>query len=225
VILEIGSAVRRPEGAAKRSWGRGPCPASPNPAVSAAASRFPGDAVVDTVCTMAIPRRLLVVAASAVAAGVVWYVTKRSAAPKGRSPIDEGNDEKDRAEAEAKEKKKQAEQAAAGSSSSSSSSASQSTDTASKEPAVVDSARKELALFLSGDAWHAEIGWQALWEKDGVAAPDAWLRDAGKAVLVTERQKLTDHPALLAGCRRRWIVVCRYAGIDVGEAAGIWNDA
>ena len=175
---------------------------------------------------MAIPRRLLVVAASAVAAGVVWYVAKRSSAPSGRSPIDEGNDEKDRAEAEAKEKKKEAEQAAAGSSSSSSaSSASQSTDTASKEPAVVDSARKELALFLSGDAWHDEIGWQALWEKDGVAAPDAWLRDAGKAVLVTERQKLTDHPALLAGCRRRWIVVCRYAGIDVGEAAGIWNDA
>jgi hypothetical protein len=169
---------------------------------------------------MAIPRRLLVVAASAVAAGVVWYVTKRSAAPKGRSPIDEGNDEKDRAEAEAKEKKKQAEQAAAGTSSSSSQA------TASQEPAaVVDSARKELALFLSGDAWHDEIGWQALWEKDGVAAPDAWLRDAGKAVLVTERQKLTDQPALLAGCRRRWIVVCRYAGIDVGEAAGIWNDA
>lgn len=167
---------------------------------------------------MAIPRRLLVFAASAVAAGVVWYVTKRSQAPAGRSPIDEANDDKDRAEAEAREKKN-ASQAAAGGS------PSQTADTLAPEPAaVVDSARKELALFLSGDAWHDEIGWQALWEKDGVAAPDAWLRDAGKAVLVAERQKLTDHPALLAGCRRRWIVVCRYAGIDVGEAAGLWND-
>ncbi len=192
------------------------------------AKRFPGEAAVDTVCGMAIPRRLLVVAASAVAAGVVWYVAKRSQAPAGRSPIDEGNDEKDRAEAEAREKKKQAEQAEPGASSSSSSSSSstQTNETTSQgSPAVVDSARKELALFLSGDAWHDEIGWQALWEKDGVAAPDAWLRDAGKAVLVTEREKLTNHPALLAGCRRRWIVVCRYAGIDVGEAAGIWNDA
>jgi hypothetical protein len=94
------------------------------------------------------------------------------------------------------------------------------------EPAAsVDGARKELALFLSGDAWHDEIGWQALWEKDGVPAPDAWLRQTGKEVLLAERQKLTDHPALLAGCRRRWIVVCRYAGIDVGEAATLWNDA
>ena len=88
-----------------------------------------------------------------------------------------------------------------------------------------EGALRELALFLAGDAWHDEIGWQALWEKDGIGAPDAWLKELGRSVLVNERKKLTEHPALLAGCRRRWIVVCRYAGIDVGDAANLWNAA
>jgi len=165
---------------------------------------------------MAIPRRLIVVAASAAAAGVLWYVAKRSQAQGGRSAVDDTNDEKEKAEAE---QKKKADDAAPGE-------AKEAAEPKKTEPAAsVDGARKELALFLSGDAWHDEIGWQALWEKDGVPAPDAWLRQTGKEVLLAERQKLTDHPALLAGCRRRWIVVCRYAGIDVGEAATLWNDA
>lgn len=165
---------------------------------------------------MAIPRRLIVVAASAAAAGVLWYVAKRAQQQGSRSAVDDANDEKEKAEADQKKKHDGTP-----------------ADTATAPPEVknaasgpaTDGALKELSLFLSGDAWHDEIGWQALWEKDGVPAADAWLRTAGKGVLVTERQKLTDHPALLAGCRRRWIVVCRYAGIDVGEAASIWNDA
>jgi hypothetical protein len=169
---------------------------------------------------MAIPRRLIVVAASAAAAGVLWYVAKRSQAQGGRSAVDDANDEKEKAEAE---QKKKADASAPNDANGSKDAA----EPKKAEPGTtgVDGARKELALFLSGDAWHDEIGWQALWEKDGVPAPDAWLRQTGREVLLVERQKLTDSPALLAGCRRRWIVVCRYAGIDVGEAATLWNDA
>ena len=44
-------------------------------------------------------------------------------------------------------------------------------------------------------------------------------------MLAAERRKLAEHPALLAGCRRRWIVVCRYAGIEVTDAASTWNES
>lgn len=162
---------------------------------------------------MAIPRRLIAVAVSAVAAGAMFYVSSRLKQAqkdqnKKRGAVDETNDAKETAE----QNKKQEHNAAA--------EAASSTSTAG--PAA-EGALRELALFLAGDAWHDEIGWQALWEKDGIAAPDAWLKELGRTVLVKERQKLTEHPALLAGCRRRWIVVCRYAGIDVGDAANVWN--
>lgn len=173
---------------------------------------------------MAIPRRLIVVAASAAAAGVLWYVAQRAQRQGGRSAVDDANDEKEKADAD---RKKAADSSAPseknGEKTGDANKSAGGTDQKSGAPA--DGAQKELSLFLSGDAWHDEIGWQALWEKDGVAAPDGWLRTSGRTVLVSERQKLTDHPALLAGCRRRWIVVCRYAGIDVGEAASLWNDA
>ncbi len=129
---------------------------------------------------------------------------------KKRGAVDETNDAKETAE-----QTRKAERNAAADTSSTSTSAAPATE----------GALRELALFLAGDAWHDEIGWQALWEKDGIAAPDAWLKELGRNVLVKERQKLTEHPALLAGCRRRWIVVCRYAGIDVGDAANVWNAA
>jgi hypothetical protein len=105
------------------------------------------------------------------------------------------------------------------------------------EPARVDDAKdvnphagntgaaKELALFLAGDAWHDEIGWQALWERERIEDAAAWLKSKGGEVLSIERKKLIEHPALLAGCRRRWIVVCRYAAIDVADAAVLWNAA
>ena len=168
---------------------------------------------------MAIPRRLIVLAASAAAGAALWYVTQRTRKgqeKRHRSAVDEANAEKDKIAEE--HNKADAEQQ-------SGSAVGDAPVAVGAAPSTTDGAKKELALFLAGDAWHDEIGWQALWEKDNVAAPDAWLKDAGRQVLTAERQKLTDHPALLAGCRRRWIVVCRYAGIDVGEAAAVWNDA
>jgi hypothetical protein len=195
---------------------------------------------------MAIPRRLIAVAVSAVAAGAVLYVSSRlRRAPPRRSAVDESNDDKERAARD--EERRRAEQArrkdsesssssSSPSSSSSSSSSSPPASGTSSEPAAASAspasatstpggAQKELALFLAGDAWHDEIGWQALWEKEGVASPPEWLRSRGREVLVAERRKLVEHPALLAGCRRRWIVVCRYAGIDVGDAATLWNQS
>ncbi|MDP2344939.1 MAG: hypothetical protein Q8O67_28595 [Deltaproteobacteria bacterium] len=173
---------------------------------------------------MAIPRRLIVLAVSAAAAGVMLYVSqrvKKQGEKREKSPIDEANEAKDKAEKDKKAKeesaeKKSSEPAEKTTDASSSSSSSSST-------AAGAGTQKELALFLAGDAWHDEIGWQALWEKEGVGAPEDWLKTKGKEVLVAERKKLVDHPALLAGCRRRWIVVCRYAGIDVGDAAVLWN--
>lgn len=164
---------------------------------------------------MAIPRRLIVVAVSAVAAGAMIYVSSRlkqaqSDQNKKRGAVDEANDKKaDNVQNRAKD------------------AATKTDDKSTPASAGLPSegALRELALFLAGDAWHDEIGWQALWEKDGIGAPDTWLKELGRSVLVTERKKLTEHPALLAGCRRRWIVVCRYAGIDVGDAASVWNGA
>jgi len=170
---------------------------------------------------MAIPRRLIVLAVSAAAAGAVFYISskmKKQGERRERSPLDEANEKK-----EAAEKEKAKEQEAAKDSAEKSGEASP-VETAEKKEPGSSTAQKELSLFLAGDAWHDEIGWQALWEKEGVPAADVWLKTKGKEVLVAERKKLTDHPALLAGCRRRWIVVCRYAGIDVGDAATLWTN-
>lgn len=179
---------------------------------------------------MAIPRRLIVLAVSAAAAGAVLYVStkmkKQQQDRKDKSPLDEANDEKKKAEEE-EQKKKAAEESSSSSSSSTAEKKEEkkeeSSASASSSSSSSSTAQKELALFLAGDAWHDEIGWQALWEKEGVAGPEEWLKTKGKEVLLAERKKLTDHPALLAGCRRRWIVVCRYAGIDVGDAASLWT--
>ena len=94
---------------------------------------------------------------------------------------------------------------------------------ASTETPGLSGSIRELALFLAGESWYDEVGWQGIWEREGVGSPEEWLRTQGKEVLVSERKKLAEHPALLAGCRRRWIVVCRYAGIDVSDAASLWN--
>ncbi len=162
---------------------------------------------------MAIPRRLIVLAVSAVAAGAALYVSQRlrqaqADQEKRRSAVDETNDSKETAE----QQKKKQDNVDRGTASSSTGIPS-------------EGALRELSLFLAGDAWHDEIGWQALWEKEGIAAADSWLKELGRTILVAERRKLSEHPALLAGCRRRWIVVCRYAGIDVGDAASLWNAA
>lgn len=83
--------------------------------------------------------------------------------------------------------------------------------------------KRELAEFLAGDSWFDESGWRSIWDREGVDDAAGWLRGDGTEVLAKARVSLSDHPALLAGCRRRWIVVCRYAGIDVSDAAALWN--
>lgn len=161
---------------------------------------------------MAIPRQLIVIAASAAAAGVVLYARNRMREKEERE----------------KAGKRAAPHAGSPGTSSSSGSASAPTGAAGDGATAaagegLTGARKELSLFLAGESWHDEVGWQGLWEREGVGAPDGWLRTTGTEVLTGERQKLAEHPALLAGCRRRWIVVCRYAGIDVADAAALWN--
>lgn len=84
--------------------------------------------------------------------------------------------------------------------------------------------QRELREFLAGESWYDEMGWHSVWDRSGIDSPEEWLRSDGVSMLKAEREKLADHPALLAGCRRRWIVVCRYAGIDVADAAQLWND-
>ena len=150
---------------------------------------------------MAIPRRFLAVAVGALAAGAVIYVRNRmreaelANMPRRRSePPSPGPAQ---------------------------SVASAGPAPASSPPAVGASA--ELSQFLAGDTWHDDAGWRAVWGKDGVLDAGQWLRSTGKDVLAAEHTKLVDQPALLAGCRRRWIVVCRYAGLDVAEAAALWN--
>ena len=138
---------------------------------------------------MAIPRRILVIAASALAAGAVLYFRNKQR-------------EKDqRREPPPDEPQPKAPTASTGQAGS----------------------VRELSLFLAGESWYDEVGWQGIWEREAIESPEGWLRSTGKAVLVDERKKLATHPALLAGCRRRWIVVCRYAGIDVSDAAQLWN--
>lgn len=160
---------------------------------------------------MAIPRQLIVIAASAAAAGVVLYARnrmrekeERERAGKRSTPPSGGT----------------APESGAGGGATPGATA-QSAATAAGEG--VTGARKELSLFLAGESWYDEAGWQGIWDREGIAPPEDWLRTTGKDVLASERKKLAEHPALLAGCRRRWIVVCRYAGMDVGDSAALWN--
>jgi hypothetical protein len=199
---------------------------------------------------MAIPRRLIAVAVSAVAAGAVLYFSSRRRGPPVPTAVDEANREKESAQTTHRAAAAAGDTPRPGGGSPPSSSgapAAGSAPRASGTPttptgeAVPSSssspsetsvgregsggARHELALFLAGDAWHDEVGWQAMWEKESVPTPSGWLRTTGREVLSAVRRRLIEHPALLAGCRRRWIVVCRYGGIDVGEAASLWNQS
>jgi hypothetical protein len=152
---------------------------------------------------MAVPRRLIVIAASALATGAVLYVRNRM---------------KERAEREKAEGAKPSPGPSAAAPASSAAAPGQ--GSASDAPA---GSLRELSQFLAGESWYDELGWQGIWEREGIDTPDGWLRSKGRDVLATERAKLVEHPALLAGCRRRWIVVCRYAGIDVADAASLWS--
>ena len=157
---------------------------------------------------MPIPRRLVMIAVGAVGAGVVMYLRNRQ--------LEQKQKERDREEGfKQRETPPPAEQPPA-----------DAPPAAAPSPAPAASsagATKELAAFLAGESWYDELGWQGIWEREGIDAPEGWLKTKGKDVLAAERKKLVEHPALLAGCRRRWIVVCRYAGIDVTDAAATWN--
>ncbi|OGQ19362.1 MAG: hypothetical protein A2138_05565 [Deltaproteobacteria bacterium RBG_16_71_12] len=159
---------------------------------------------------MAIPRRLIIIAASAAIAGAALYMQNRMRARKdaaAKKPAPTGAGEPPKADAPA------------------GSSTAAPTTSAPAEAAAPGGAARELSLFLAGESWHDEIGWQGIWEREGIESPESWLKSKGKEVLAAERKKLAEHPALLAGCRRRWIVVCRYAGIDVTDAASTWNES
>jgi hypothetical protein len=158
---------------------------------------------------MAIPRQLIVFAASAAVAGIVLYARNRMKEAEERTKA-------------AKRRPTHPDGASSSSSTGEAPASAPSSTTADAGPALTG-AVKELSLFLAGESWYDEVGWQGIWEREGVASPDGWLKSEGKNVLVGERKKLSEHPALLAGCRRRWIVVCRYAGIDVADAAALWN--
>jgi hypothetical protein len=155
---------------------------------------------------MAIPRQLIVIAVGAVAAGA--YLVVRNKLQEKKQP---------------ERKSSSTSNTSSTSSSSSSSSTSTTPPPSTTETPGLTGSSRELSLFLAGESWYDEVGWQGIWEREGVGSPEDWLRSTGKDVLVGERKKLADHPALLAGCRRRWIVVCRYAGIDVSDAAALWN--
>ena len=162
---------------------------------------------------MAIPRRLIVIAASAVVTGAALYLRNRMKEQKERERARSGG---------AASAPASAPDAPAGAPASPESSPSAAGAAAPRHDAPAGSLR-ELSQFLAGESWYDEVGWQGIWEREGIESPEGWLRSKGKDVLATERAKLVEHPALLAGCRRRWIVVCRYAGIDVADAATLWT--
>jgi hypothetical protein len=162
---------------------------------------------------MAIPRQVLLIAIGAVATGAYLVLRNKMQAKK------------------ANERRSDSSGSSASSSTSSgttsgtsgTSSTGAAPPTGASETPGLSGSMRELALFLAGESWYDEVGWQGIWEREGVGSPEEWLRTQGKEVLISERKKLAEHPALLAGCRRRWIVVCRYAGIDVSDAASLWN--
>jgi len=85
-----------------------------------------------------------------------------------------------------------------------------------------DSNQETLYSFLYGNAWYDEEFWLDLWKKEGVD-PALWLE--GAAILPAKKVKLAfvDSPALLIGSRRRWLVVCRYAGLEDEVSKNLWD--
>src|SRR4051812_16899418 len=110
---------------------------------------------------MAIPRRILVIAAGALATGALLYM---------RNKVRERKDQQQRAQDKST------------SSSSSSSSSSTSTSTSSdggESKASADGpagSKRELSLFLAGESWYDEVGWQGIWEREAIESPEAWLK-------------------------------------------------
>lgn len=161
---------------------------------------------------LALPRRLLWVAAGAVGAGAYLYVRTRLDALRRA--------EADDARAAAKPRPPAPRTAAT-----STTGPEASTSPAEAVENSKTAGETELRAFLAGDSWFDEGAWQAIWSREAIGDSAAWLSLRGLEVLRDSRATLASQPALLAGCRRRWIVVCRYAGLDSARAAALWEDA
>lgn len=161
---------------------------------------------------LALPRRLLWVAAGAVGAGAYLYVRTRI-------------DTLRRAEASEARAAAKARSPAPSSSETSTTEPKAAPAPADTTDAAKTAGETELRAFLAGDSWFDEGAWQAIWAREAIGDSAAWLSQRGLDVLRDSRETLASQPALLAGCRRRWIVVCRYAGLDSSRAAALWEDA
>jgi hypothetical protein len=176
---------------------------------------------------LSLPRRYIWVAAGALGAAAVMYFRNRRARDEGEDPWNPPKRDRDEPARPHREEPaaapKPADDKPADAAKADGNGAAQQ-----PPPPADDGApggARELSEFLSGDSWFDEAGWRGIWDREGVEDASAWLRGDGRDVLSKERKALSDHPALLAGCRRRWIVVCRYGGIDVSDAAALWNES
>lgn len=176
---------------------------------------------------MAIPRRLIVIAASAAVTGLVLYARNRMKDSKREEPRAPKPGAHDAAAsptaAQPTPTAAQPTRPSATPRTATAAAPSDATEAQPGEPAASGGVVRELSQFLAGETWHDEAGWKGLWAREAVSVPETWLRTSGKDVLAAERAKLARAPALLAGCRRRWIVVCRYAGLSVDDAASLWT--
>ncbi len=77
--------------------------------------------------------------------------------------------------------------------------------------------------FLSGNIWLDARQWRDLWAEQPELELRDWLLDEGAAILNDVRRSLITQPALLSGCRRRWLVVCRHANMEETEALEAWK--
>ncbi|MFZ9887476.1 MAG: hypothetical protein ACO3JL_08240 [Myxococcota bacterium] len=159
----------------------------------------------------ALPRRLLWVAAGAVGAGAYLYVRTRMDALR--------REENSSARSRTPERPRPAPARPAPPSP-----VPAPTATHTAEPSET-AGETELRSFLAGDSWFDEGAWRGIWEREAISDSAAWLSERGLEVLRQSRSSLASQPALLAGCRRRWIVVCRYAGVDSARAAALWEAA
>jgi hypothetical protein len=88
-------------------------------------------------------------------------------------------------------------------------------------PASPETCQIELVRFLDGDVWHDEESWTNMWREAGIYGAD-FLADNLELLEVTIKRH-NPHPAMLAGARRRWIVVNRYVGVSSEAAMAIWD--
>ncbi len=85
----------------------------------------------------------------------------------------------------------------------------------------------KLESFLMGENWYNRASWVNAW---GVHLPEGatakeWISSQGVEVLNIAIESCREGLPNVSGCRRRWIVVCRYADVDLEEALSLWQRA